>query len=123
MGDRVDILALGDLDLALRDQRPGDGGAQQIAALIDRVGAEYREDIVAGKYLTKIFDIHLAGAELHGLRFDRLHIFALPQVGAEGHHLVAQCLAHPFQDDGSIQSAGVGEHDFLATKVGAGHKL
>ena len=89
MGDRVDILALGDLDLALRDQRPGDGGAQQIAALIDRVGAEYREDIVAGKYLTKIFDIHLAGAELHGLRFDRLHILALAQVGAEGHHLIA----------------------------------
>ena len=44
MGDGVGADFFGDLDLLLGDQGPGDGGAQQIDAFIDRIGAEHGED-------------------------------------------------------------------------------
>jgi hypothetical protein len=46
----------GDLDLALGDQRPGDRGAEQVLALIDRIGAEHREDEVAHEFLAHVLD-------------------------------------------------------------------
>jgi hypothetical protein len=45
-----------DLDLALGDQRPRDRGAEQIEALIERVGAEHREDEVAHEFLAQVVD-------------------------------------------------------------------
>src|SRR6185437_15785712 len=42
---------LRDLDLLLGDERPRDGGAQQIDAFIERVGAKHREDVIADEFL------------------------------------------------------------------------
>ena len=52
-----------DLDLALGDQWPGDRGAEQIGALVERVGAEHREDEIADEFLAQIVDEDLLGAE------------------------------------------------------------
>ena len=62
MGDRVGADLAGDLDLALGDQRPRDRGAEQILALIERVGAEHREDEVADELLAQIVDEDLLDA-------------------------------------------------------------
>jgi hypothetical protein len=56
VADRVGADLAGDLDLLLGDQRPGDRGAEQILALIDRVGAEHREDVVAHEFLAHVLD-------------------------------------------------------------------
>ena len=56
MRDRVGADLLGDLDLLLGDQRPRDRGAEQILALIERVGAEHREHVVAHEFLAQILD-------------------------------------------------------------------
>ena len=40
VGHRIGADLLGDLDLLLRDQRAGDGGAEQIDALVFRIGGE-----------------------------------------------------------------------------------
>jgi hypothetical protein len=52
---------LRDLDLALGDQRPGDRGAEQVLALIERIGAEHREDEVAHEFLAQILDEDVLG--------------------------------------------------------------
>ncbi len=56
MGDGVGAGLLGDLDQALGDQRPRDRGAEQVLALIKRVGAEHREDEVAHELLAQVVD-------------------------------------------------------------------
>ena len=60
VGDGVGADLAGDLDLALGDQRPGDRGAEQVGALVERVGAEHREDVVADELLAQILDEDLA---------------------------------------------------------------
>ena len=62
MGDGIGADLLGDLDLLLGDQRPGDGGAQQIDALIDGIGAEHGEDVIADEFLAHILDEDVARA-------------------------------------------------------------
>ena len=47
VADRVGADQLGDLDLALGDQRPGDAGAEQVQPFVHRVRAHHREDVVA----------------------------------------------------------------------------
>ena len=63
MGDRVGADLARDLDLALGDQRPGDRGAEQICALVKRVGAEHREDKIADEFLAQILDEDLLDAQ------------------------------------------------------------
>ena len=91
MADGVGADLAGDLDLGLGDQRPGDRGAEQVLALIDRVGAEHREDVVAHELLAQVLDedVLRLDAEQQGLVARRLQLLALAEVGGEGHHLAA----------------------------------
>ena len=71
MGHRIGPGLLGDFDLLLGDQRPRDGGAQQIDAFIKRIGAEHRKHIVADEFLPQILDenvLRLDAEELGLLR-------------------------------------------------------
>ena len=77
MGDGVGAGLPGDLDQMLGDQRPGDRGAEQIDAFIDRVGAEHREDEVADEFLAHVLDVDLLDAQHLGLLARRLE-FARP---------------------------------------------
>ena len=82
-------VSLGDLDLALGDQRPRDRGAEQIDALIERVRAEHREDEIAHELLAQILDEDLLDAEQLGLLARGLELLALAEIGGEGHDLAA----------------------------------
>ena len=112
-GIRADFLR--DLDLLLGDQGPRDGGAQQIDAFIERVGAEHGEDVIADEFLAHILDEDVAGLDAQhlGLLARRLDLAALAQIGSERHHLRAIFRLQPFQDDRRIQPARIGEHHFL----------
>ena len=113
MAHRVGIHHLGDLDLALGDQRARDRGAKQIQALIERVRAHHREDEVLDELLAQIVDEDVLG--LHaghlGLLARRLELLALAEVGGEGDHLALIFLLEPFQDHARVQAARIGEHD------------
>ena len=106
---------LGDLDLLLGDQRPRDRGAEQILALIERVGAEHREHVVAHEFFAQIFDedVLRLDAEHQRLLARRLELLALAEIGGEGHHLAAIGRLQPFEDDRGVEPARIGEHDFL----------
>ena len=56
VGDGVGADLLGDLDLLLGDQRPGDRGAEQVLALVLGVGPEHREDVVAHELVAQVLD-------------------------------------------------------------------
>ena len=125
VGDRVGAGLVRDLDLAFGDQRPGDRGAEQVGPLIDRVGPEHREDIIAGEFLAQILDIDFPNAEHLGLAPRRLKLLALAEIGGECHHLAAVGVLQPAQDDGGVQPAGVGQHHFpdialLGHRIGLG---
>ena len=113
MGDGVGPFDLGDLHLPLGDQRPGDGGAEQVVPLVDGVGAEHREDEVADELLAQVVDVDLVGAGGNGLVADRVQFVPLPEVGGEGDHLAAVLVLQPLEDDGGVQPAGIGEDDLF----------
>ena len=104
-----------DLDLLLGDQRPRDRGAEQILALVDRVGAEHREHEVADEFLAQVLDedVLRLDAEQQRLLARGLELLALAEIGGEGHHLAAIGGLQPLQDDRGVEPAGIGEHDFL----------
>ena len=91
VADRVGADLPRDLDLALGDQRPGDRGAEQILALVERVGAEHREDVVADELLPEVVDEDVLGLdpEQLGLGPRRLDLLALAEIGGEGDDLGA----------------------------------
>ncbi len=112
---RVGAGEVGDFDLALGDQRAGDGGAQQVLAFVNGVGAEHREHEVAYKLFAQVIDedVFLLDAELQRLLACRLQLFALAQVGGEGHHFALIGVLQPLQDHRSIQATGIGQYHFI----------
>jgi hypothetical protein len=75
-----------DLDQALGDQRTGDGGAQQVLAFVDGIGAEHREDEVADELFAQIVDVDVLrlDASLQRLGARRLQLLTLAEVGRKG---------------------------------------
>ena len=115
VGDRVGPDPLGDLDLLLGDQRARDRGAEQVLALVQRVGAEHGKHVVAYEFLAQVLDedVLRLDAEQQRLGARRLELLALAEVGRERHHLAAVGLLQPFEDDRGVEPARIGEHDLL----------
>ena len=113
VGHRVGAGQFSDLDLALGDQGPGDRGAEQVYALVERVGAEHRIHVIADEDLAQVLDEDLGRAQLLGLGPRRLDLLALADVGGKGDDRAAVALGEPLQNDRGIEATRVGEHDFL----------
>jgi hypothetical protein len=111
-----------DLDQAFGDQRPRDRGTQQIFAFVNGIGPKHREDEIAHELFTQIVNVDLLGldAEFQRLGTRGFKLFALPQVGSEGHHFALIGVLQPFQDDRGIESTGVGQYDFFNCAHGVG---
>ena len=104
--------------LVLRDQRAGDAGAEQVIALVGRVGTQHREAVLFRELLAQILDDDLVGAALVGLLFNAFQLAALAQLGGEGHQLDARIARlQPGKNDGRIEPAGISEHDLLRVCV------
>ncbi len=113
VGDGIGPGLGGDLDQALGDERPGDGRAEKIDALIERIGAKHREDEIADEFLAQVFNEDFLDAEHLGLLAGRLQFAALAKIGREGHDFGLVFGLEPFEDDGGVEAAGIGEDDFL----------
>jgi hypothetical protein len=113
--DRIGAGFLRDLDEALGDQRPGDRGAEQILALIHRVGAEHREDEIAHELLAQILDEDVLrfDAELERLGARRLQLLALAEIGGESDDFAAVGVLQPLQDHRGVQSARISQYDLF----------
>ena len=121
MRHRVGADLLRDLDLLFGDQRPRDRRPEQILALVERICAEHRKDVVAHEFFAQILDkdVLRLDAEKQRLFARGRELFALAKVGGEGDDLAAVGGLQPLQDDGGVEPAGIGEHHFLdITPVG-----
>ena len=87
MGNRIRAGFVGNVDQTLGNQRAGDGGTQQVLALIDGIGAEHREHVVAHKFFAQVLNVDFLNAQRFRLGARRLNFLALADVGGEGHHL------------------------------------
>ena len=99
MANRIGANHIGNLDLALGNQRPGNRGAEQIDALINGVRPEHREDEVAHEFLAHVLDedvlrFHPGG---EGLFPGRLQFLALAEIGGEGDDFAAEFDLQPFR--------------------------
>ncbi len=124
VADGIRADALGDLDLLLGDERPGDGGAEQVDALVDRVRPEHREHVIADELLAEVLDVDVLrlDAEQFRLAAGGFQLLALAEIGGERHHLAAIGGLQPLQDDGGVEAARIGEHDLLHGGLGGiGH--
>ncbi len=113
MRHRIGADLLGDLDLALGDQRPRDRRAEQILALVQRIGAEHREDVILDEGIAQILDENLLNPHQLGLLARRAEFFPLPDIGGEGNHLRRVGFLQPAQNHGGVEAARKGEHDLL----------
>ena len=104
VADRIGPFQGGDLHLPFGDQRPGNGGAQQVLTFVDYVGPEGREDVILDEGFFQIVHVGLGCAGLHGVGLDMFQRIDLTDVGAEGHHLTFIRFDEPPQDDRGIQA-------------------
>ena len=103
------------LDQPLGDQGPRDRGAEQIQPLVKRIGAEHRENEIAHEFLAQIFDedVRLRDTQHLGLGAGGFQLFALTQIGGEGHDLATIFGLQPFQDDRGVEAAGIGKNNLF----------
>ena len=113
MRHRVGALLRGHPHLTFSDQRAGDRGAEQVAALIDRARLEQRKQVVAHELLAQVLDIALRGVAGDRLLLQAAGLLGLADIGAIADHLAAVVLAQPGDDDACIEAAGVGQYNFV----------
>ena len=113
MADGVRALLPGDLHQAAGDDRPGEGGAQQVVLIF---GPHHHggDDHLIHHEVGQILHPDLGGPRLQGLLLDAVQLVPLAHVGGHGDDLrVVVVFLEPRDDDGRIQPAGIGEHDLF----------
>ncbi|CTQ74891.1 hypothetical protein LAX5112_04026 [Roseibium alexandrii] len=117
MGNRIGAGFFGDLDQALGNQRTGNRGAEQVDAFINGIGPEHRKDEVTNEFFAQVINIDFLDAHHLGFFARRLQLFSLTEICREGHYFAAEFGLQPFQNDGRVEAAGVGQHDFLDVTI------
>src|SRR6185503_14014897 len=106
-----------DLDLTAREQGTSHGSPQEVLAIVDRAGAERWIDEGLDELFAQIFDEALVGARSKRLGANPAQLVrALADIAGDADDAAAGVvLLEPGNDDGGVESAGVGEDN------GAGH--
>ena len=102
-----------DFNESLGNERPRDRGPEQVDPFVDGVRAEHREHEVGDEFLFEIIYVDLPDAQVFRLAPRRFQLLALTKVGGEGHDLRLVLGLQPFQYDGGIEPARIGEHDLV----------
>jgi hypothetical protein len=99
-----------DLDTYLGDQRPRDGGPEQVNPLVLGLPLEDRESKIAAEFFAGIDDTSRGRADLLSLVENRLTIFArLPQIDIHRVDAVP-ALIEPAEQHTGVQTSGIGQN-------------
>ena len=109
VADGSAVLLVSDFDEALGNQRPCEGRAQQILALVDRARLERRPNEVLDELLAQVFDIQLFRAALFRLLVEGLEFLALPDVARNADHIAVIIFLQPRHDNRGIQTTGISQ--------------
>ena len=107
VGEGFGLFFPGDFNHALGDEWPGDAGAEEVLALIDRARLDHREDEVAREFLLQVGDVAFGRPGAFGLGFQPFEFLFLTDIGAERNDLRLIPFLDPRQNDGGIQAARV----------------
>ena len=99
VGDGVSAGLFSNFHQALGNQRARNGGAQQVLAFVDGIGAEHGEHIIAHEFFAQVFNVDLFHAHGFCLGAGRLHFFTLTDIGGERHHFTVVGILQPFDDN------------------------
>jgi hypothetical protein len=125
VADGIGADHVGNLDLALGDQRPGNRGAEQVDAFVDGIGPEHREDEIADEFLAHVLDedvfrLHAGGQRLLA---GWLQLLALAEIGGESDDFAAEFHLQPFQDDRGVEASGIGKDNLFGGGTRLGHGI
>ena len=95
------------------DQRPGEAGAEQVLALVDCASPQGGERVLGQELLFEVLNIDFGGAGGQRLGLDGSEVVTLADIGGESDDLTAVGLLDPLEDNRGVQTAGVGEDNFL----------
>mmetsp|Transcript_8971 Transcript_8971/g.23109 ORF Transcript_8971/g.23109 Transcript_8971/m.23109 type:complete len:229 (+) Transcript_8971:1026-1712(+) len=101
------------LNLPLGNERTGDGGTEQVHTLVQGVSPEHGEHKVLNKFLAQVINVNLLYSGSHSLLTGWLKLLTLAKVGRERDHLAVVGILQPLQDDGGVQTAGIGQHHLV----------
>jgi hypothetical protein len=113
VGEGVAVFSAGDVDHAFGDDGAGDAGAEEVLAFIDGSGLEHGEDEVAGEFFAEVADDAFAGTGGEGFFFEAVELFFLADIGAVGDDFGVIGLLEPLEENGGVETTGIGEDDFL----------
>ena len=118
MADRNGILLAGDVDKTFDNAWAGHGSAKKIFILINGIGLDAWYNEVLRKIIYDILNVKLGcAAELCTL-LQVIDFISLTDICAHTDDIIAECLLEPRDDGCRIQTAGIGEDDFLDLRHG-----
>ena len=95
------------------DEGTGKGGAHEIILILG-AGLDGGEDVILHKLTGQVQHVQLGGAGLDGLCLQPCQRVGLAHVAGDGDDLgIIVVFLQPGDDDGRIQTAGIGENDLL----------
>ena len=111
MRDGRGLLDFGDLDQLLADERAAERGGHRVAVLVDGVGLEGRQDVIAREFVAQIEDVgpHRTGRERAVANL--LELLPLPQVHRHRDDLGVVFLLEPGNCHRGIKPAGICQND------------
>ena len=113
VGDGVGAFLQRDLHQTLGDDGTGKGRTQQVV-LIFRARLHAGDDHVVDHLVGKVKGVELARAGFEGFFLETVQLTHLTDVAGHGDDLgIVVVLLQPGNDNGCIQAAGIGEHDFF----------
>ena len=113
VADGVCALSQCDLGQLLADDGTGESGAQQVG-LVLCVHLQGGDDDLFDHLIHQISDDQLGSAGGQGLFFQAIQLVSLTDVAGHGDDFgIAIIFLQPGNDDGSIQTAGIGKNNFL----------
>ena len=113
VADGVGALFQGDLGQLNADQGTGKGGTHEIILILG-AGLDGGEDVILHKLTGQVQHVQLGGAGLDGLFLQPFQLVGLAHVAGDGDDLgIIVVFLQPGDDDGRIQTAGIGENDLL----------
>ena len=117
VADGVSAFLESDLNEPLGNAWTGRAGTQQVF-FVDGAGFHGGDNKVIHIFIHEIQHIQLGSAGLQGFLFQSLEFVSLSDIAGDGDDFrIVVVFLEPGDDDGCIQSAGVGEYDFLVIGV------
>ena len=110
--DGIGALLQSDERLVLRDHGTRQRSSEEILVFVHCASLERLEDVLGEELFLEIAHDDFGGARLIRLFGNGVHVVALSDIGDECDHFASVVFVEPGDDDGRVESTGIGKHYF-----------